>query len=121
MSVGIYDWAVLVDHEQQASWLVGAGRDAATARPGTNWSRCSANRRYAQTPRGGRSRVGKVSCNFSRQTYRQAFARIQRYISAGDCYQVNLAQRFSPRRSAATPGWPIRPCAGSIRRPTRPT
>src|SRR3569832_1752576 len=28
MAVGIYDWAVIVDHAQRASWLVGSGRDA---------------------------------------------------------------------------------------------
>jgi para-aminobenzoate synthetase component 1 len=33
--------------------------------------------------------------NMSPQQYRQAIERIQNYITAGDCYQVNLAQRFS--------------------------
>jgi para-aminobenzoate synthetase component 1 len=32
--------------------------------------------------------------NMSSQTYREAFDKIQGYIQAGDCYQVNLAQRF---------------------------
>jgi len=97
MSVGIYDWAVLVDHEQQASWLVSAGRDARTA---AAWDKLvtlfsKPPLAGAQTPARRPFQVGKVSCNFSRQSYRQAFARIQRYISAGDCYQVNLAQRFT--------------------------
>src|SRR3569623_3616178 len=30
MAVGIYDWAVIVDPAQRASWLVGSGRDART-------------------------------------------------------------------------------------------
>jgi para-aminobenzoate synthetase component 1 len=33
----------------------------------------------------------------SRQQYASAFARAQQYIQAGDCYQINLAQRFSSR------------------------
>jgi para-aminobenzoate synthetase component 1 len=33
--------------------------------------------------------------NFGEEAYREAFERIQAYIQAGDCYQVNLAQRFS--------------------------
>src|SRR3569833_685864 len=33
MAVGIYDWAVIVDHAQRASWLVGNGRAGQT---GTN-------------------------------------------------------------------------------------
>ncbi|MCX2981220.1 aminodeoxychorismate synthase component I [Halieaceae bacterium IMCC14734] len=35
------------------------------------------------------------SSNFSATSYRDAFRSIQRYILQGDCYQVNLAQRFS--------------------------
>jgi len=32
--------------------------------------------------------------DLSAEAYRQAFERIQAYIQAGDCYQVNFAQRF---------------------------
>ena len=32
--------------------------------------------------------------NFSQQQYHQAFDQVQSYIEEGDCYQVNLAQRF---------------------------
>src|SRR5690606_24900590 len=39
----------------------------------------------------------------SQQQYLQSFERIQHYIRAGDCYQVNLAQRFS----AACQGDPL--------------
>ncbi len=97
MAVGIYDWAVVVDHEKEASWLIGAGRDPHTA---DIWNKLvarfsdpasSAGRSPARRP----FQVGQVRCNFNWDSYRQAFARIQRYISAGDCYQVNLAQRFS--------------------------
>lgn len=97
MSVGIYDWAVVVDHEQQASWLIGAERDTRTT---AAWDKLIAL--FSAPPLAGTEspprrpfQVGKVSCNFTRASYRQAFARIQRYIAAGDCYQVNLAQRFS--------------------------
>jgi para-aminobenzoate synthetase component 1 len=37
--------------------------------------------------------------NMDREQYREAFQRIQRYILAGDCYQVNLAQRFGSQFS----------------------
>lgn len=33
--------------------------------------------------------------NMSPEDYQQAFEQVQRYINAGDCYQINLAQRFS--------------------------
>jgi para-aminobenzoate synthetase component 1 len=96
MAVGIYDWAVVVDHEKSKAWLAGAGRDPRTAR---DWDDLlalfsvpakGANQYPARDP----FRVGGVACNFDFDGYRRAFARIQRYISAGDCYQVNLAQRF---------------------------
>jgi para-aminobenzoate synthetase component 1 len=97
MAVGIYDWAVVVDHEQRAAWLVGAERDARTRR---DWDRLLAL--FSDPPLAGARqperlpfRVGALSCNFDPGSYRRAFARIQRYITAGDCYQVNLAQRFS--------------------------
>jgi para-aminobenzoate synthetase component 1 len=96
MAVGIYDWAVVVDHERRASWLVGAGRDPRTA---AGWDALAAL--FSQAAAGMAAparrpfRVGTVTCNFTRAGYRQAFARVQRYIAAGDCYQVNLAQGFS--------------------------
>lgn len=93
MVVGIYDWAVVVDHEQRASWLVAAGRDAHTA---VSWESLVALFKQPVLP-AARSpfTVGAVVCNFSSDAYLLAFARIQHYIKAGDCYQVNLAQRFT--------------------------
>jgi para-aminobenzoate synthetase component 1 len=97
MAVGIYDWAVVVDHQLRRSWLVGGERDAATA---ASWDALLAL--FGTPPAAGRDgparpafRVGKVARDFTPAQYRQAFVRIQRYIQAGDCYQVNLAQRFS--------------------------
>lgn len=97
MAVGIYDWAVIVDHEQHASWLVGAGRDAQTD---ATWNELTAL--FREPPRSTARRpfrAGPVTCNFTPDSYRQAFSRIQRYIRAGDCYQVNLAQRFATKVS----------------------
>ncbi len=37
------------------------------------------------------------SSNFTKQEYTLAFNQIQSYIQAGDCYQVNLAQRFKAK------------------------
>jgi para-aminobenzoate synthetase component 1 len=41
--------------------------------------------------------LGCVASNLARADYEQAFARLQRYIHDGDCYQANFAQRFSAR------------------------
>jgi len=97
LMVGIYDWAVVVDHEQCESWLVAADRDPNSA---VIWqdlvamfSQPAENK--VDLPVSSTFQVGDVVCNFSQDTYRVAFEQIQRYIHAGDCYQVNLAQRFS--------------------------
>jgi len=92
MAVGIYDWAVVIDHVQRAGWLVSGGRDPRTD---ARWDELIAlfNDTPHATPRPP-FRVGPVTCNFTPDSYRQAFSQVQRYIRAGDCYQVNLAQRF---------------------------
>lgn len=97
MVVGIYDWAVVVDHASRSSWLVGAERDARTE---GSWDELLAMfgepaSTGSNRPSASPFRVGEVACNFTLDTYRAAFERIQQYIHAGDCYQVNLAQQFS--------------------------
>jgi para-aminobenzoate synthetase component I len=94
MAVGIYDWAVVVDHVRQASWLVGAMRDARTTADWEGLIRRFSAPSASTTPRQA-FRVGRLTCNQNRAEYGHAFARIQRFIAAGDCYQVNLALRFA--------------------------
>ena len=97
MAVGIYDWAVVVDHQQRLSWLVGGERDAATASAWNDlvelFSRAGSEN--SGMPERQAFQVGEVACSITPEQYRAAFERIQCYIHAGDCYQVNLAQRFS--------------------------
>ena len=101
MAVGIYDWAVVVDHLERRTWLVGQGRDPETD------IRWDALVKLFSEPREERQRepfriASPVASNLSRETYAAAFHRIKRYIADGDCYQVNLAQRFSAQ-SAGDP------------------
>ncbi len=93
MAIGIYDWALVLDHHKKTARLV-------------------SHRRYAETevlleqilrrlqaesiqPADNFSVQGRISCNFTADGYAAAFGRVQGYLQAGDCYQVNLAQRFS--------------------------
>ncbi|MDD5033614.1 MAG: aminodeoxychorismate synthase component I [Methylococcaceae bacterium] len=94
MMVGIYDWAVVVDHQARRSWLVAQGRDPATA---GRWPHLVHSFSQIQTigwQLTGFSIIGEVEANMNRLVYGRAFRRIQHYIREGDCYQVNLAQRF---------------------------
>ncbi len=96
MVVGIYDWAVVVDHSERRAWLAGQGRDPDTDR------RWDALVRLFSTPCIERQRTpfrvtSPVNSNFTPLGYSHAFNRVLDYIRAGDCYQVNLAQRFTAR------------------------
>jgi para-aminobenzoate synthetase component 1 len=93
MAVGLYDWAVVVDHLERRAWLTGYD-DGQSAK--ADWR---ALRRRFETPAVKRPRsaflvTSPVRPSISREGYERAFARIRRYIFDGDCYQVNLAQRF---------------------------
>ncbi len=90
MAVGIYDWALVVDHQQQQSHLTGF---------------CDGEKRQqlialfcqppAPTPSPAFQVTGHVSANMDQAAYNHAFERIQYYLKEGDCYQVNLTQRFA--------------------------
>lgn len=94
MAVGIYRWAVIVDHHEHMAWLAGYCHDAIEKarlqRLAANLSKSNSTRR--RKPFGV---VSPIASNFTRADYLKAFERIKRYIREGDCYQVNLAQRFS--------------------------
>jgi para-aminobenzoate synthetase component 1 len=89
-----YQWAVVQDHLLQRCTFA-----ALPSLPGRQHRELLTRLRQPATPApssGFRLRRAFES-NMSRQQYRKAVETIQRYILAGDCYQVNLAQRFSSR------------------------
>lgn len=96
LAVGLYDWAVVVDHARQRSYFVRQGRDPRDAH---GWQ--SALRRLlavsAPTPPTVDLPGELLEPGTPRAAYAQGFARIQHYIREGDCYQVNFAQRFKAR------------------------
>jgi para-aminobenzoate synthetase component 1 len=93
MAVGVYDWALVVDHHERRSYLVSQGRDSRTA---TRWPDLLAQFRCVRPERQHQAfRVtGAPQSNMGFEEYAAAFQRIKYYIAEGDCYQVNLAQRF---------------------------
>jgi para-aminobenzoate synthetase component 1 len=86
-----YDWCVVQDHLLRRAVLVsqpgvkGAHRRDLLARL----------RQPALKPAADFNLGASFSSNMSAEDYREAFERIEAYIQAGDCYQVNLAQCFS--------------------------
>lgn len=86
-----YDWCAIQDHLLQRAVLV-TQPDVSPARRRDLLSRL---RQPASPAIASFNLAGPFASNFSQDSYREAFERIQAYIHAGDCYQVNLAQRFS--------------------------
>ncbi len=89
---GLYDWAVVVDHQDQRAYLAS---QALVPETQTLWPDLVAMFTSLK-PEAQQNdyQVGQWSSNLSFAEYSQSFGRIQSYIAAGDCYQVNLAQRF---------------------------
>lgn len=96
VAVGIYDWAVIVDHHACTVRLVSRQRYSETA---AQLSRIANRLVSAQLDAAIVSASfevqGEVHSNFSSEEYRNAFNTVKKFLHEGDCYQVNLAQRFS--------------------------
>lgn len=85
MAVGIYDWALIADNQLQRLTLVSWG-DVQPRLAFLNSLIPPSRLPFALTS-GWQS-------NMSRDEYGEKFDKIQEYLRSGDCYQVNLAQRF---------------------------
>lgn len=94
MAVGIYDRALLVDHDAGRAWFVHCGLPA---------TQVDAALALLEVPRSLTPAVlatrfvvtSAVAPEISFADYAAGFARIKRYLTDGDCYQVNYTQRFS--------------------------
>lgn len=99
MSIGIYDWAIIIDHQELDARLVSRQRYAETARVLPQiLERLSTLPPLSQKRESFRVH-GTISSNLTREAYRNAFDAVQKYLQEGDCYQVNLAQRYAARAS----------------------
>ncbi|MGP6380775.1 aminodeoxychorismate synthase component 1 [Yersinia bercovieri] len=87
MAVGLYDWALIADHQLQQLTLICHG----DAGPRLQWLQ-QQKTRDTVTPF---ALTSPWQANMSRQQYGEKFRQIQAYLHSGDCYQINLAQRFS--------------------------
>jgi para-aminobenzoate synthetase component I len=89
LAIGIYAWAVVVDHVQQRTAIVLNDVPLAPSRA----SVLARLRSPFEEPVPFRVR-SDITTNLDAAAYRRAFGRIQTYIRDGDCYQVNLARRY---------------------------
>src|SRR5690606_6172574 len=88
--LGLYSWAVITDHQARTTQLMCHPALA----PGEKQRLLELFRQPATLDTAEFRLTTAFKANLDADDYRAAFARIQAYIQAGDCYQVNFAQRF---------------------------
>ncbi|MGB2079105.1 MAG: aminodeoxychorismate synthase component I [Vibrio sp.] len=87
MAIGIYEWALVCDHQTQTAYVVGQNVE-------THYQWLLSQQTLSQTKPAPFALTSPWQANMSQSAYAQKFAQVQRYIQQGDCYQINLAQRF---------------------------
>lgn len=96
--LGFYPWIVVVDHSLEKTVLLGLKGQETQLH---TLEKLLSGQTRASNPdtNGNRSKAFHLTNSFkpdtSSEEYNQAFQEVQRYILAGDCYQINLTQRFS--------------------------
>jgi len=91
MAVGIYNWALVYDHHHQQATLVSCGPQAEQVQAQMEqWLtrlKIAEQKPFRLT--------GSWQANLTKQQYAERFDRVQHYLRSGDCYQINLTQRFA--------------------------
>lgn len=105
-----YPWSIVVDHQKQQTWLIAESQFLQKSQPADKTQALEVQQLIAALPfdlqealHNNRTTTKKTEFTLqqafkkdtSYKNYQQAFSTIQNYILAGDCYQVNLTQRFS--------------------------
>ncbi|HFD4276645.1 TPA: aminodeoxychorismate synthase component I [Vibrio parahaemolyticus] len=85
MAVGLYEWAVVVDHKLKKAYLVGQNIEQAWQWLDKQEAEQSVD--FALS--------GDWLSNMTKESYATRFDKVQEYLLSGDCYQINLAQRFN--------------------------
>ena len=88
-AVGLYDWCIVCDKASQRLWFIGSDR---VPQLPDDVAELIASARPQQ---GTFALDSAFQAHISHGDYVAAVATIRSYIAAGDCYQVNFAQRFS--------------------------
>ncbi|MGY5798676.1 aminodeoxychorismate synthase component I [Rheinheimera faecalis] len=88
MAMGIYLWALILDKQQQQLWYVDYRGDAAS-----HWAQTS--KLFTATAETKAFELtSDWQANMDKASYSKKFDQVQSYLQSGDCYQINLAQRF---------------------------
>lgn len=119
LAVGIYDWVIAFDHRTDEAWLISTGYPEVDPRRRERRARQRGEqvKRWLDAPACGLALAGRparakpqaadietpqfpidglpgITSNFDRDRYLRTVARAIEYTHAGDCFQVNIAQRL---------------------------
>ncbi|OAN18270.1 aminodeoxychorismate synthase component I [Photobacterium jeanii] len=100
MAIGIYDWALIADHQAQKLFLISPQGSERLAWLNTQKERYTCKNMLSHENHGLQhsddfALTSDWSANMTIESYCNKFKCIQDYLTSGDCYQINLAQRFS--------------------------
>lgn len=94
MAVGLYPDALIFDKQQQSWFYVCQPNHNRLALYQQHLNETSASAEFAL--------LSDWQSNMSKASYSEKFEKIQAYLKNGDCYQINLAQRFKAEFSGST-------------------
>lgn len=92
MAVGLYDWAIVVDHHSHLAQLVSHAQHHTTT---SIWDKLVKTLQQADDvlpDKGFKAQLNSVNMDFA--TYRERFKKVREYLYGGDCYQINMAKRW---------------------------
>jgi len=92
MMMGIYDWAVIIDHFEKKTYIVSMLLDSKTE-PFIAKLVAIFNEDKDNLAQEFKIKTS-VSDNLSFMDYKSKFDKVMKYINAGDCYQINLSKKF---------------------------
>lgn len=87
MFVGIFDTAIVIEQKTQTAYFVSQHPEAQ--------SRLTEVLALQQATLPDFTLSKNWQANMTKEEYASKFAQVQEYLLSGDCYQINLAQRFS--------------------------
>ncbi|HBN88362.1 chorismate-binding protein, partial [Rheinheimera aquimaris] len=90
MAIGLYHWALILDKQQKKLWFTDYHGNAAAG-----WEKLYARLQRPVPQTTPFSLTGHWQANMDKAAYVAKFNQIQQYLLSGDCYQINLTQRFS--------------------------
>jgi len=92
ISMGIYDWALIVDHFLQEAYLVTTNVDEETKK---NWSKYIKLLSTSTSDKSQKFIVkSEIEDNSNFEDYRNKFKLVMDYLKEGDCYQINLSKQY---------------------------